>query len=77
VDPLDGTTNFAHGFPQFAVSIALEHAGEVVLGVVQDALREETFVASRGGGARLKRSPDPCLGRRRPGAEPGRERIPL
>ena len=57
VDPLDGTTNFAHGFPQFAVSIALEHAGEVVLGVVQDALREETFVACRGGGARLNGAP--------------------
>jgi myo-inositol-1(or 4)-monophosphatase len=53
VDPLDGTTNFAHGFPQFAVSIALEHAGEVVLGVVHDPLREETFIASRGAGARL------------------------
>jgi len=53
VDPLDGTTNFAHGFPQFAVSIALEHSGEVILGVVHDPLREETFVASRGAGARL------------------------
>jgi myo-inositol-1(or 4)-monophosphatase len=53
VDPLDGTTNFAHGFPQFAVSIALEHGGEVVVGVVHDPLREETFVATRGAGARL------------------------
>lgn len=53
VDPLDGTTNFAHGFPQFAVSIALEHGEDVVLGVVHDPLREETFVASRGAGARL------------------------
>jgi myo-inositol-1(or 4)-monophosphatase len=53
VDPLDGTTNFAHGFPQFAVSIALEHSGEVILGVVHDPLRAETFVASRGAGARL------------------------
>lgn len=53
VDPLDGTTNFAHGLPMFAVSIALEKAGEVVLGVVHDPIREETFVAERGRGARL------------------------
>jgi myo-inositol-1(or 4)-monophosphatase len=53
VDPLDGTTNFAHGFPMFAVSIALEKAGEVVLGVVHDPIRGETFVAERGRGARL------------------------
>jgi myo-inositol-1(or 4)-monophosphatase len=57
VDPLDGTTNFAHGFPQFAVSIALEHAGEVLVGVVHDPLREETFAATRGGGARLNGTP--------------------
>jgi myo-inositol-1(or 4)-monophosphatase len=53
VDPLDGTTNFAHGLPTFAVSIALEKAGTVVLGVVYDPIREETFVAERGQGARL------------------------
>ena len=53
VDPLDGTTNFAHGLPMFAVSIALEKAGEVVLGVVHDPIRGETFVAERGRGARL------------------------
>jgi len=53
VDPIDGTTNFAHGFPMFAVSIALEKAGEVVLGVVHDPINEETFVAERGKGARL------------------------
>jgi len=57
IDPLDGTTNFAHGFPQFAVSIALEHGEEVVLGVVHDPLRAETFVATRGGGARLNGAP--------------------
>ena len=57
VDPLDGTTNFAHGFPQFAVSIALEAGEEVVLGVVHDPMREETFVATRGGGARLNGTP--------------------
>jgi myo-inositol-1(or 4)-monophosphatase len=53
VDPLDGTTNYAHGLPIFAVSIALERAGEVVLGVVHDPMRGETFVAERGGGATL------------------------
>jgi myo-inositol-1(or 4)-monophosphatase len=53
VDPLDGTTNFAHGLPMFAVSIALEKAGEVILGVVHDPIRNETFVAERGQGARL------------------------
>jgi len=57
VDPLDGTTNFAHGFPQFAVSIALERGDEVIVGVVLDPLREETFVASRGAGARLNGAP--------------------
>lgn len=53
VDPLDGTTNYAHGLPMFAVSIALEKAGEVVLGVVHDPIADETFVAERGRGARL------------------------
>jgi myo-inositol-1(or 4)-monophosphatase len=53
VDPLDGTTNYAHGLPTFAVSIALEKADEVVLGVVHDPMRGETFVAERGRGARL------------------------
>ncbi|MEE9910650.1 MAG: inositol monophosphatase [Deltaproteobacteria bacterium] len=53
VDPLDGTTNYAHGFPFFCVSIALEQEGVVVLGVVYDPLRDELFTASRGGGAFL------------------------
>lgn len=51
VDPLDGTTNFAHGFPVFAVSIALLHEGQRVLGVVYDVMRDELFTARRGGGA--------------------------
>lgn len=51
VDPLDGTTNFAHGYPQFAVSIAYEQEGEIVVGVVYDPLRGELFVAERGDGA--------------------------
>jgi myo-inositol-1(or 4)-monophosphatase len=51
VDPLDGTINFAHGFPFWSVSIALEHAGRLVVGVVHDPLARVTFAAARGGGA--------------------------
>ena len=57
VDPLDGTTNYAHGLPIFAVSIALETGGEVVLGVVHDPMKEETFTAERGEGATLNGQP--------------------
>jgi myo-inositol-1(or 4)-monophosphatase len=57
VDPLDGTTNFAHGFPHFAVSIALEHAGETLLGVVYDPMLNEMFVGQRGKGATLNDRP--------------------
>jgi myo-inositol-1(or 4)-monophosphatase len=53
VDPLDGTTNFAHGFPMFNVTLALEHRGEMICGVVFDPLRTEMFVAERGAGAYL------------------------
>jgi len=53
IDPLDGTTNFLHGFPQFAVSIALKFRGELDQAVVYDPLRQELFTASRGGGAYL------------------------
>ena len=53
IDPLDGTTNFLHGFPQFAVSIALKHKGIIEVGVVFDPLRDELFTAERGGGAKL------------------------
>ncbi|MFY9556686.1 MAG: inositol monophosphatase family protein [Blastocatellia bacterium] len=53
VDPLDGTTNYAHGYPVFCVSIALECRGEVVLGVVYDPMRDELFAAERGAGASL------------------------
>jgi myo-inositol-1(or 4)-monophosphatase len=53
VDPLDGTTNFAHGYPVFCVSIALEDSGGGLLGVVHDPTRDETFTALRGEGARL------------------------
>jgi myo-inositol-1(or 4)-monophosphatase len=57
IDPLDGTTNFAHGFPQFCVSIAYERRGRVELAVVFDALKRELFVAARGRGARLNARP--------------------
>ena len=57
IDPLDGTTNFAHGFPQFCVSVAYERRGRVQLGVVYDALKKECFVAQRGRGARLNGKP--------------------
>ena len=51
VDPLDGTTNFLHGLPHFAVSIALERAGEVVAGVIYDPVKDEIFWAEKGQGA--------------------------
>jgi myo-inositol-1(or 4)-monophosphatase len=53
IDPLDGTTNFLHGFPQYAVSIALRHKGRLEQGVVYDPVRQELFTATRGGGAML------------------------
>ncbi len=57
VDPLDGTTNYAHGLPIFSVSLALERAGRVELGVAYDPTREECFVAERGAGATLNGEP--------------------
>jgi myo-inositol-1(or 4)-monophosphatase len=57
VDPLDGTTNYAHGLPLFGVSIALEEARRLVLGVVYDPMRDELFVGERGGGATLNDAP--------------------
>ncbi len=53
IDPLDGTRNYLHGLPLFAISIALMHKGQVILGLVYDPLREELFSAARGEGARL------------------------
>jgi myo-inositol-1(or 4)-monophosphatase len=53
IDPLDGTTNYAHGYPVFAVSIALEVKGEVLLGVVLDPTRDELFTVQKGEGAYL------------------------
>lgn len=54
VDPLDGTTNFVHGFPFFSVSIALAHYGEIICGVVYDPMRDEMFVAEKGKGAYMR-----------------------
>jgi len=53
IDPLDGTTNFLHGFPHYCVSIAVMVRGKIEHGVIFDPLRDELFTASRGGGAQL------------------------
>jgi myo-inositol-1(or 4)-monophosphatase len=57
IDPLDGTTNFAHGLPCYAVSIGLEYRGEMVLGVIYDPTRDDLFAAERGAGAHLNGVP--------------------
>jgi len=57
VDPIDGTTNFAYGYPAFCTSIAAEVAGQAVVGVVHDPVRGQTFSAARGRGARLNGRP--------------------
>lgn len=57
VDPLDGTTNFAHGYPVFCVSMALEHKGHRIAGVVYDPTRDELFAAEQGSGAELNGKP--------------------
>ncbi|WP_289042630.1 inositol monophosphatase family protein [uncultured Aliiroseovarius sp.] len=56
VDPLDGTTNFLHGLPHWAISIALEHKGNIVAGVIYDAAKDEIFMAEKGEGAWLNQS---------------------
>jgi myo-inositol-1(or 4)-monophosphatase len=57
VDPLDGTTNFAHGYPVFCVSMGLEYRGELITGVIYDPTRDEMFAAERGKGATLNGKP--------------------
>jgi len=64
VDPLDGTTNFLHGLPHWAVSIALEHKGEIVAGVIFDAAKDEMFFAEKGAGAWVNESRLRVSGRR-------------
>lgn len=66
IDPLDGTTNYAHGYPCFCVSIGLAHRGRLELGVIYDPMRDELFTAERGQGAalngrRIRVSPTPHL----------------
>ena len=63
IDPLDGTTNFAHQLPQFCVSIGLEYQGQVIAGVLYDPIKEELFDARSGGGARLNGQPIQVGGR--------------
>jgi myo-inositol-1(or 4)-monophosphatase len=53
VDPLDGTTNFLHGVPQFAISVGLEREGQIVAGAIYDPIKDEMFIAERGKGAYL------------------------
>ena len=65
VDPLDGTTNFAHGFPAWCVTMALERAGELVCGVVFDPNRQELFTAELGAGAWLNNRRIHCSSARR------------
>lgn len=65
VDPLDGTTNFLHGLPHWAVSIALEHKGEIVAGVIFDPSKDEMFVAEKGAGAWMNESRLRVSGRNR------------
>jgi myo-inositol-1(or 4)-monophosphatase len=67
VDPLDGTNNFLHGLPHWAVSIALEHKGEIVAAVVFDAAKDEMFTAERGDGAFLNDRRIRVSGRRQMG----------
>ena len=57
IDPLDGTTNFAHGYPCFCVTLALEHEGKIVIGVTFDPTRNELFAAEKGQGATLNNKP--------------------
>jgi len=57
IDPLDGTTNYIHNYPAFAVSIALEYDGEIILGLVYDPIRDELFCGERGIGAYLNEKP--------------------
>ena len=65
VDPLDGTTNFLHGMPHWAVSIALEHKGQIVAGVIYDPVKDEMFYAEKGAGAWMNESRLRVSGRNR------------
>ena len=75
VDPLDGTTNFAHGFPVFNVTLGLERAGEMIAGVVYDPIRQEMFTAERGAGAYLNNRRIHVSRRQAAGRQPGLHRL--
>ena len=60
IDPLDGTTNYVHGFPYYAVSIGLECRGEVIVGAIYDPVHDQMYLASKGEGATLNRRPLKC-----------------
>ncbi len=66
VDPLDGTTNFLHGIPHWCISIALEHKGEIVCGLIHDPIKNEMFTAEKNMGAFLQRKRLRVSGRRDP-----------
>jgi len=53
IDPIDGTSNFLHGIPHFAISIGLEHNGEIVCGIIYDPIKDEMFIAEKGNGSYL------------------------
>ena len=53
IDPIDGTSNFLHGIPHFAISIGLEHDGEIICGIIYDPIKDEMFVAEKGNGSYL------------------------
>jgi myo-inositol-1(or 4)-monophosphatase len=60
IDPLDGTTNYVHGFPYYAVSIGLEYREELIVGAIYDPVRDELFLGAKGEGAALNRRPLQC-----------------
>src|SRR3954463_3889616 len=70
VDPLDGTINFMHGVPHFAISIGLEREGQMVAGVIYDPIKDEMFIAERGKGAYLNNRRLRGSGRPPPAAPP-------
>jgi len=53
IDPIDGTANFLHGIPHFAISLGLEHNGEIICGIIYDPIKDEMFVAEKGNGSYL------------------------
>ncbi|MEQ9410369.1 MAG: inositol monophosphatase family protein [Fuerstiella sp.] len=77
IDPLDGTSNYVHGFPYYAVSIAVQRSDTLMAGVVYDPNREETFTAVRGGGAHLNGNPISTSGETDPASAMGMASLPV